>query len=55
MDRVCVNCKWWYKATCNCKEFNSNMSISENDTRYIDYIEEGHFSENVRENIDIKN
>ena len=54
MDKVCINCKWWYKATCNCKEFNNNISISENDTRYIDYIEEGHFAENVRENIDIK-
>lgn len=54
MNRTCEYCKWWYKATCNCKEFNNNISITENDSRYIDYIEEGYFHENVRENIDIK-
>lgn len=54
MSSNCINCKWWFKATCNCKEFNNNISISENDTRYIDYIENGNFAESIRENIDIK-
>ena len=54
MDKVCINCKWYYNATCNCKDFIRTINIVDNDTRYISYIEEGYFSENIRENIDIK-
>lgn len=54
MDKVCNNCKWWYKSACNCKEFINAINIKDNDTRYITYVEDGYFSENVKENINIK-
>lgn len=54
MNRTCIYCKWFRSSTCKCKEFIRTINVIDNDTRYIDYIEDGNFAENVKENIDTK-
>lgn len=49
MDKCCFNCKWYYNATCNNKEFKQNINIeSRNDG--TTYVEDGILAETIREN-----
>jgi hypothetical protein len=46
MDKVCINCKWWYKATCNCKELNITATTKDDGVKYV---EDGLLSTNIEE------
>lgn len=46
MDKVCNNCKWWYKSACNCKEFNITAMTKDDGVKYV---EDGLLSTNIEE------
>lgn len=54
MENNCMNCKWYVKGECINKDNNRNLSVNASMNDGVSYVEEGHFSESMRENISMK-
>lgn len=53
MDKNCINCKWYYKQTCNCR--NVSFTCDNNiEDQVIDFIEEGTLIEGIKETLEFK-
>lgn len=50
MEKNCYTCKWRYKDTCNCKDFNNSFSVS-SEKNGVEYCEQGYLNEALRENL----
>lgn len=53
MDKNCINCKWYYNQSCNCR--NVNFTCANNiEDQVIDFIEEGTLIEGIKETLEFK-
>lgn len=53
MEKNCINCKWYYNKSCNCKQisFTCDNSI---DDQINTFIEDGILWEGIKENLEFK-